>query len=144
MANQEQGEVPFEVNGRTFTLVLNTKAIATIETYLAQTEGRTVTWEQFWPRVLSRSVAAVGILVWGTMRRHHPEMTLDATFGLIDEAGGVGFVRALVDGLQSNAQPDPEDVKELVLNGSGKPKKAKRPPPAQPGARLNSPRSTRG
>jgi hypothetical protein len=131
MANGQRGEVSLTVSGRTYTLVLNTNAMAAIETHLS-TPAKDVTWDEFWPRVLRGSVRAICVLLWGMSRKHHPELTVDDVGELVDAVGGLPGLVSVVSAANTSATPDPEDLK---ATGVETPKgDSKRPQRARAGA----------
>lgn len=124
MANREKGEVSLVVGETSYTLVLNTNAMAAIEEHLSTPE-REVTWDVFWARVMKGSVRAVIVLLWGMSRKFHPELTPEQVADILDESGGLlGLTRVLTAAAES-LTPSPEDSKALAVNGkSPRPRKA--------------------
>jgi hypothetical protein len=112
MANREKGEIRMVVDGKEYTLVLNTGVMATLEDHFS-TPQKDVTWDEIWGRVLRGSVKTVRALIWAMLQPHHPTLTIAAVSILIDQAGGFeGLTDILKQAGQSSA-PDPADVKEL-------------------------------
>lgn len=109
------------VDGRTYTLVLNTNVMATLEEHFS-TPDNDVTWDQIWTRVLRGSVKTVRALIWATLQQHHPTLTLDDASRLIDKAGGFEGLTHILADAQKASTPDPKDVKELGV----RPRKAGR------------------
>lgn len=55
-------------------------------------------------------------LLWGLLREHHPEITLDGTYALIEAAGGLDGLNAALDAAKHGLTPDAADLKELGPN----------------------------
>lgn len=112
MANRERGEIRFAVGGKTYTLVLNTHAMATLEEHFSTPENE-VPWDVIWTRVLRGSVRTVRALFWAMLQQHHPNVTLEGAAALIDQAGGFEGLTHILHQAAGVSTPDPKDVKEL-------------------------------
>ena len=76
MANPHKGEVSFTVDGKAYKAVLNTNALCALEKEL----GAKV-------HSLENSLTTTRAVLWAGLRKHHPEVTLEATADLMDELG---------------------------------------------------------
>lgn len=112
MANREEGELSLTIKGRTYTLVLNTGAMAALED-LFSTPSQDVLWDTLWARVLRGSVRTVRGLIWAMLQTHHPDVTLKAAGQLIDDAGGFAGLTAVLQQAGVSAVPDAQDVADL-------------------------------
>lgn len=112
MANRKNGEISMEIDGTTYTLVLNTSVMAALEDHFSTPE-KDVTWDEIWTRVLRGSVKTVRALIWGMLRPHHPTITLEQTGALIDQAGGFAGLTDIIAQAGQDSTPDPKDVKDL-------------------------------
>jgi hypothetical protein len=130
MANREKGEVALVIDGQTFTLVLNTNAMAEIEDQLSRLDGKDRNWDFFSARLMDPKKAGVRdgrLLRWGMTREHHPQITLADAGRMVDRAGGMGaLANMLLPSAVESATPDQADVEALGL-------KAGNPPKAQAG-----------
>lgn len=122
MANRERGEIRFAVGGKTYTLVLNTHTMATLEEHFSTIDNE-VPWDVIWTRVLRGSVRTVRALLWAMLQQHHPNVTLEGAAKLIDEAGGFEGLTHILKEATKASTPDPQDVKDLDV--------PKRPQPGQ-------------
>lgn len=125
MANREKGEVSLTIGERTFTLVLNTNAMAEIEDQLSLLDGKERNWDYFASRMVNKKTAGVRdvrLLFWGMAREFHPEITLKEAGRLIDQAGGVvGLDAILAPAAEKAATPDPADVEAVGLKPGNPP-----------------------
>lgn len=112
MANREKGEIRFTVEGKTYTLVLNTDVMASLEEHFS-TPDREVTWDVIWTRVLRGSVRTVRALIWAMLQVYHPNTTIEQASKLIDKAGGFEGLTTILQQAQKDSTPDPKDVKAL-------------------------------
>lgn len=125
MANREKGEVRLVIDGKTYTLVLNTGVMATLEEHFSTPEND-VTWDVIWTRVLRGSVKTVRALIWGMLQEHHPTVTLEAVGKLIDKAGGFEGLTHILEQAAGSSTPDPKDVKELGVTARPREAQTKR------------------
>lgn len=126
MANRQKGEVSLVIDGRTFTLVLNTNAMAEIEDQLSRIDGKDRNWDFFASRLMDPKKAGVRdvrLLMWGMTREHHADITLADAGRLVDAAGGMAALGdLLVPSAAAAATPDPADVEALGLKPGNPPK----------------------
>lgn len=122
MANREKGEIGLTVKGKTYTLVMNTNVMATLEEHFSSPDNE-VTWDVIWTRILRGSVRTVRALIWAMLQQHHPQITLEGAAQVIDDAGGFEGMTKLLKQVGKQSTPDPTDVKELDLK---RPRKAAR------------------
>jgi hypothetical protein len=77
------------VEGETLTLVINFRALDSIESMLDKS------WEEIWPDLgaAKPKLSLVGKVLWGLLREKHAEMTLDQTASLMfgDTGVAIGF-----------------------------------------------------
>lgn len=123
MVNRERGEVSLTVGERTYTLVLNTNAMAAIEDHLS-TPLREVTWESFWERIAKGSVRAIRVLLWGMARKYHPELTVEAIGELVDSVGGLEGLTRVLHAAQGATTPDADDAATLAEANHDRPRTA--------------------
>lgn len=114
MANRQKGELSLDLpDGRSYTLVMNTNAMAAIE---EKTGGG---WDAFFERVSNPSRARIQdlrLVVWGMTRKYHPELTIEQIGDLIDEVGGASGMSALIgQPVSESVTPDPKDVTSLEV-----------------------------
>jgi len=76
MANPHKGEVEFSAGGKTYKAVLNTNAMAALEKELGQRVHS-----------LENSLTTTRAVLWASLRKHHADVTLEATGDLMDELG---------------------------------------------------------
>ena len=79
MANAVKGEVAFDLDGKTYTLVLDFNALCEVEDVLGAGEMKLA------------KPSAIRAIFWAALRRHHPAMTQRDAGNLI---GGVGLTKA--------------------------------------------------
>lgn len=112
MANSQRGEVDLSIDGKTYTLVMDTNAMVAVED-LFSTPGRDVTFDQVVARLLAGSVKHIRGFLWAGLKRHQPNLTLEQVGDLIQAAGGLEALAAQLQQLTGATQPDPADLKEL-------------------------------
>jgi hypothetical protein len=108
MANRERGEVSLSVGGETYTLVLNTNAMAAIE------EAADATWDEFWPGVMKGRVRSIRLLLWGMAQKYHPKLTVSNVGDLIDGAGGLPGLVSIMTSAHEASSPEASDERELT------------------------------
>lgn len=135
MVNRERGEVGLEIGGKSYTLVLNTNAMALLEDSFS-TRDHEVTFDQVLARVNAGSVRHIRALVWAALHEHHPEITVPQTGNLIQEAGGLAAFTAQLVAMMGTTSADPKDL-AAIAGGAVNPRKA------QAGARGTGTRSSR-
>lgn len=129
MANPEKGEVAFQHDGKTYTLVLNTLSAAKLQRLFNTKDnfGRDVIadMQEIDRLVKQGSIEHQIALFWSSLQKHHPEIvTVDQAADLMDAAGAPA-VSALLEAA-GLGRIDPKDLEELA---KGNP--PKNPPVAQ-------------
>jgi hypothetical protein len=81
MANPHRGEVSFEADGKTWTMVFTTNAICELE---AET-GESI--HAFGSKLDAPSMKMVRVMVWAALRPRHPEITIEAAGDIMDAIG---------------------------------------------------------
>jgi hypothetical protein len=119
--NPQTGVIKMEIDGKAYTLVLNTNVMATLEEHFSTPE-KDVSWDEIFTRVLRGSVKHVRALIWAMLLQHHPTLTVEQVGVLIDKAGGFEGLTHIIQGAAKSSTPDPKDVKELGV----RPRKAGR------------------
>lgn len=124
MANPEKGEVLFTHEGKSYTLVLNTMALAKLQRVFntKDAQGRDVIAdiEEIDRLIKARSLNHIVACFWAALQKYHPEfVTVDQAADLIDQAGAEATAALMeVSGL---GKVDPKDLEELA---KGNPQKA--------------------
>jgi hypothetical protein len=111
MANREKGETVFTVKGVDYTLLLDSDAMVAMEG-AALRPDRVVTFSEVMHWAQMGAWTYQRILVWASLRRHHPEISLKHAGDLMLESAGEEMDRAMRD-LASSAEPDPKDLETL-------------------------------
>ena len=136
MANATRGEFDLVVNERTYTLTFKTEAVEALQKHFNPPDG-VADLEVVLLRVMQGSVEHIVAFLWSCLQKYHPEVTLKATYALIDDAGGLGEVMEHVNAVAETTQPDPRDVQELQAV-TGRPRKAQGRRPSGTGANGSS------
>ncbi len=134
MANREKGESRYLVAGKEYTLLLDSDAMVAMEDAASTPEQRMV-YGQIMKWAQEGSWTHQRILVWASLRAHHPEITLKQAGDLMLQSAQDEMVQAFKN-LSVSATPDPKDLEELGVNPA-------RPPAAQ-GTRERKRRARRG
>jgi Phage tail tube protein, GTA-gp10 len=96
MANPVKGEVSFECEGKKYTLVLGTFALAALERRL----------QMSWPQIIKRLTdgqagsSEVLAMVYCGLLRHHRQITEEQVADLIDELGQARSAEILAEALK--------------------------------------------
>ena len=113
MANRERGEVSFQVDGTSYTLVMSINGILEVEDAASAIAGQPMLFDQVGRKVAEGNVRYLRVLFWGLLRKYHRDLTLDEVGDLIDAAGGlIGIQRLITTALDASA-PDEADKKAL-------------------------------
>jgi hypothetical protein len=110
MANSEKGEVALEVDGATYTLVMDINALVEFEG-LFSTPDKHTPFQELAEKAGRGSLTHMRALIWAALRSHHGEMTLKDAGNLIMRAGGVAGMDRKFAELAQTMRPDAEDVK---------------------------------
>lgn len=101
MANPHRGEVTFEVDGKSYTLMLNTNAICELEAEMNKGIDEIA-------MSMTRLSTLRGML-WAALRAHHPEVTLPEAGAMIDKVRRTSAMKAVNDALAAAfPKPDPD------------------------------------
>lgn len=106
MANKQLGEVPLEVNGKTYTLVMDINAICELET-LFSTPERDASFVEIAERVQRGSMRHVRGCLWAALRRHHKELSLEDAGAL---ASSISELSTTMAALNASMTPDKADL----------------------------------
>lgn len=109
MANRERGERSIEINGKTYTLVLDIDAMCALED-LFSTPEKEMSFGDVMARAERGSIRHLRGIWWATLRRHHPEMSLTDASALVQEMGGLAGMQARLLEVAKASQPDEQDV----------------------------------
>jgi hypothetical protein len=127
MANREKGEVSLTSGETTYTLAMTFNGMIAAEDASEAIFGRRLTWQELATGVEKQGLRELRLLIWALTRRHHPEMSIeDVGEKIIGSFSGIGGLRHVIDRVFDTSAPDPEDTKELPVNGTGRPRKALR------------------
>jgi hypothetical protein len=98
MANPARGEITFEAQGKTWTLVYTVNAICDLEEQTGQSIAEL-------GAMLSGAKPMTGMraLFWGGLRKHHPEVTLEGAGDLVQDIGSKEAVRLFSEALNTEA-----------------------------------------
>lgn len=106
MANNERGELALTVGDRELTLVLDMDAICQIESRMSAEEGRTVPFGECLIGAASNSYRHVRAVLWGALRHHHPNVTVNDAGDLLVEIGGPEAFFATLAKLRKASEPE--------------------------------------
>jgi len=109
MANVRRGEVAVESNGQTYTLVIDTNAMAEIEELLSTPE-KPIAFADVLQGVTKNNVRHIRAFTWGALRRHHGELTVKDAGAFIDGVGGVIAFAPYLAKIAAAALPDKDDA----------------------------------
>jgi len=112
MANRQKGEVSFSVNGTSYTVALTMDGQQRSEE-AASTPDKEVFWDDIVRKSTAGSAKYSRLFLWALFARHHQALTLDEVGRLLDEAGGLAAVAALMQAAAKASRPEPRDVAEL-------------------------------
>jgi hypothetical protein len=118
MANRQLGEVPLDLDGRTYTLVMDINAIAVFEGVFS-TPDRDAAFPDLLQKAANGSVRHLRAFFWAALRRHHGAMTIDEVGDLIQRSGGLAGLAEQLKRLSGTMTPDVED--RQGGKGKGKP-----------------------
>jgi len=132
-ANPEKGEFGIVIGAQSYVLCMTFNGLIDLQNLFAK-DGAIPTIESILKRATNGELEAVRGVFWATLRRHHPNVTVEQAGELIHEAGGAGAVDAMLQHTGVASAPDPRDV-EAVGGAATRPPKARKPRGI--GARLN-------
>jgi hypothetical protein len=121
MANIQKGETTLTLGGVSYTLTLNLAAMIAAESALS-TPTRHVAWGEIQQLVETGHYTHIRALFWAMLRKHHPQISLEAAGELIEEFGGE--VSGAMFATQTAAAPDQADAKAVESAGP-RPRKAR-------------------
>lgn len=108
MANSQQGKVPIEIDGKTYTLSLSIDAMCQIED-AESAGGPRVSFQDVIQRVNHGEIRAARRLFWGALRDFHEDVTLKDAGALLTHVGMSAVTHQLTAVLGATT-PDKEDV----------------------------------
>lgn len=129
--NRKTGDTSYTVNGTTYTLKLDSDAMVAMEE-AASTPDRRVFFHQIMTLAQAGSWTHQRILVWASLRLHHPEVTLKQAGDIMLESAADEMARSIKD-LTVAATPDAADLDALGIKPN--------PPEAQPKKRGRKPKA---
>lgn len=122
MANREKGESSLEVGGKTYTLVIGLDEICQLEELVSR-DGRDYTIQEILNLCQRGSLRFVRAILWASMVRKQPRITLSDVSVIIQELGGMQRAFEVMGEVFRSMQPDPEDQKSA--DGVARPRKAR-------------------
>lgn len=123
MANRERGEVGMTIGGEAYTLVLNTNAMALLET-LFSTAEKEVTFDQVLARINAGSVRHIRGFVWAALKQFHPTITIEKAGDLIQQAGGLTAFTDQLIAMVGGTQANQDDLASMGVKPGANPRKA--------------------
>jgi hypothetical protein len=132
-ANPEKGEFGIVIGDKPYVLCMTFNGLIDLQNLFAK-DGAMPSIESILLRAQRGELVAVRGVFWATLRRHHPELTVEQAGELIHEAGGAGAVDALLQNAGATSAPDPRDL-AAVGGAAARPPKGRRA--RGTGARLN-------
>lgn len=121
-ANPEKGEVDVVIGGVRYTLVMTFNGLIDVQNALA-VNGVKPKVDRVMDLVAAQDLEAFRAVFWGTLRRHHPDISLQAAGELMSDAGGLPALDAMLAEVSRGSSPDPRDVKAVEV-ATGRPSKA--------------------
>ena len=122
MANPERGEVALTIGDRTYTLVLDMDGICQAEAAMSS-PGQIVSITEIFYGAAIGSQRHARALVWASLQRHQPDISLQRAGELMAEFGGAEKFFEVVKELRKTTEPDAEDKprprKARQVNGTG-------------------------
>jgi hypothetical protein len=137
MANREKGEVAVEINGATYTLVLNFNSLIALQGLFSQ-PGALVSVEDIFRRANDGDLEYFRALFWATLRKYHKGITVEGAGDLIDAAGGIELLNAKLLEVGEASGPDPVDTAALGGGAANPSERRKRGRPRGTGGRSTS------
>ena len=123
MANQERGEVPIAIGGRSYTLRLSINSICELEGELERRHLDS-NYQTFFVKVRDGSIGAARLLLWACLRDKHPNVTVDDVGGFMEELGDLSAIFQALSQAMGVSQPDPSDLDKLKAKDAAPPPKA--------------------
>lgn len=108
MSNPQRGETTLKVGDRSYTFVLDMDGICKAEAFLS-TPGNIVTITEIFYGSVIQSQRHARALIWASLQRHHPDMTIEKVNALIAEAGGSEDLANAIVELKKSTEPDEAD-----------------------------------
>jgi len=127
-------ETTLTVEGQVYRLVLDINAQILVEEQ-ASTPTKEVSFQSVAEAAMKGRQTASRLLFWGSLQRHHPTITL-AQAGDLMSSVDLGAAAAMREAMKETA-PDLDDVKELGVKPSKRPRMAQ-PPNGGTGGHLRS------
>lgn len=121
-ANPEKGEVELVIEGVSYVLVMSFAGMIALQNKHT-VDGVKPPVEAVFAKAQRGDLEAFRDVFWALFLRHHPEVTPDTAGRLMDDAGGLQRLDALLAGAMVQGQPDPRDV-AAVERLSGRPPNA--------------------
>ncbi len=109
--NRKTGDTSYTVKGTTYTLKLDSDAMVAMEE-AASTPDRRVFFHQIMTLAQAGSWTHQRILVWASLRLHHPEVTLKQAGDIMLESASDEMARSIKD-LTVASTPDAADLDAL-------------------------------
>lgn len=122
----ETGEVQLKVGAHTYRLVMKTAGLMRFQKHFS-TPQQIADLDDLLSKVNAGSLEHIVPFVWASLLKYQPDFTLEDTFSLIDEAGGIAGLGAQLLTLGLSTVPDTADIEELSRGSKKKtnPRKAR-------------------
>lgn len=120
-ANPELGETKVVIGGVPYVLAMTFNSMIALQ-QMFERNGEIPRVETVLQRAQDGDLFAFRAVFWTTLRRHHPALTIDQAGDLIDAAGGVNALDAMIQRVQAGSGPDEED--RAAVGGAANPPKA--------------------
>jgi hypothetical protein len=108
VANRSRGELDIDLDGQTYTLVLDIEAMCQIEDAASKTMAELV------EGVLRGGIRPLRLIIWGALRRHHGALSI-ADVGDLMSRIGLPALMAKFNELAKSMAPEEADAKALKL-----------------------------
>lgn len=124
-------EKPLTINGRRYTFVFKSRALMEWQN-LHSANGKIADIFDIRRKATEGSLEHLMGFVWAGLRKHHPDVTIDDVWNMVDEAGSIDQFVIILGQLLPSMVPDHADLKELGVEerppvpAQGKPAKKSR------------------
>lgn len=113
--------ITLEVNGRQYQFQMGIEQMQQLEEVFSTPE-KEVTFLDVMQKVHQGRPKYFHRFIWASLQLHHPELTMSDAATIINDAGGMYALDALLLRLLQQAQPDPADIKALGIDKANPPK----------------------
>lgn len=112
-----------EIGGAVYTFEMTIDAMEQLED-LFSTPEREVTFYEILRKVVEGRAKYFRRFIWAALQKHHPGTSLTEAGHIIDAAGGMYALDALLGRLAEHTTPDPADVAAVGGGKTANPRKA--------------------